>query len=86
MGRRVSFVYGQQRSFKARNIKVIHHTGAHGKRYEVNQANVRLLPGLLKDGQTSIRKWMLKNGASDKQIQAFDKDTFGTFTLKNIPG
>lgn len=78
-------MYGRQRSFKARNVKVIHHTGAHGQRYEVDRKNEKLLPGLLKDGKTQIRKWMLKHNTAETQLQAFDKDTFGKFVLSNVP-
>lgn len=70
----------------------MHHTGAHGKRYEVDRANEKLLPGLLQEGKQQIRKWMLKHstsnggGVSEKQIQLFDQDVFGKFVLSNIPG
>ena len=35
----ISFVYGKQRTFKASQISVHHHTGAHGRRYKINRAN-----------------------------------------------
>lgn len=35
----ISFVYGRHRSFKAHKVEIMHHTGAHGTRYEVNFAN-----------------------------------------------
>jgi hypothetical protein len=81
----VSFVYGQKRSFKARGIKVVHHTGAHGKRYEVDRANERLLPGLLKDGKATIEKWMRKHEVPVADIQQFNGDKFGMFALSSPP-
>ena len=39
----ISLVYGKERTFKARDATVIHHTGAHGQRYEVDKTHEQLL-------------------------------------------
>jgi hypothetical protein len=39
----ISRVYGQQRTFKANSVPVVHHTGAHGQRYVVDRENEKKL-------------------------------------------
>lgn len=72
----ISYVYGKERTFKAKAVKVIHHTGAHGQRYEVNQENHFALTNLIATGRNKIRRWMLKNSASQKELEAFDNDVY----------
>lgn len=72
----ISLVYGKQRTFKAKNVPVIHHTGAHGQRYAVDMAHEKLLVQLVESGRKKIRNWMLKNGVAEKDIKTFDADTF----------
>lgn len=81
----ISFVYGKSRTFKAVHVPVIHHTGAHGQRYQVDKEHEKLLGGLLVDGRKKIRAWMLKNGASSKDITTFDKDVYTAFKHHDIP-
>ena len=39
----ISLVYGRERTYKVRDASVIHHTGAHGQRYEVDKSHEQLL-------------------------------------------
>ena len=81
----ISFVYGKQRTFKAMDIPVMHHTGAHGQRYKVDERNQYKLKALVEEGRKKIRSWMLKNKASEQDIKNFDKDTFSGFVHADIP-
>jgi hypothetical protein len=82
----ISFVYGQKRTFKAYDVKVIHHTGAHGQRYEVNQENGLALTSLIDQGRQKIRQWMLKNSISERLLTEFDNDVFDqNMVHMNIP-
>lgn len=75
----ISYVYGKKRTFKAQNVHVIHHTGAHGQRYEVDRSNEGLLTNLIQQGKGKIRKWMLQQGASvisEDVLRDFDTDVF----------
>ena len=82
----ISFVYGQKRTFKAYDVKVIHHTGAHGQRYEVNQENGLALTSLIDQGRQKIRQWMLKNSISERLLTEFDNDIFDqNMVHKDIP-
>jgi len=75
----ISYVYGKRRTFKAQNVHVIHHTGAHGQRYEVDQSNEALLVNLIQQGKGKIRKWMLQQGPqliSEDILREFDSDVF----------
>lgn len=83
----ISFVYGKSRTFKAHQVPVIHHTGAHGQRYEVDQANGKKLKGLIEAGRQQIRKWILKHyqGSDDSVLKKFDQDEYKNFKHHNIP-
>jgi hypothetical protein len=83
----ISFVYGKKRTFKAAQVKVIHHTGAHGQRYEVDKSHERMLGQLLQSGRQTIRKYMLRVKVDDRLLQAFDKDKFKTesFIHDSVP-
>lgn len=47
----ISLVYGRRRTFKAKSVPVMHHTGAHGQRYTVDQANGQKLTALVESGE-----------------------------------
>lgn len=82
----ISYVYGKSRTFKSNSAKVIHHTGAHGQRYEVDQANGKLLTSLVKEGRQKIRKWMLTHAVSEIDLKAFDMDeSTPIFTHNDVP-
>jgi len=82
----ISFVYGESRSFKASNVEVLHHTGAHGRRYEVDRENSAKVGRLVKEGRIKIRNWLIANKVDDHIIKSFDNDKYqtigGTFPLK----
>jgi hypothetical protein len=82
----ISLVYGKGRSFKASKIPVIHHTGAHGRRYDVDRSHQRHLKSLVEDGRKKIRRWMSMNNIAQSTISAFDKDTYEAgFVHNDIP-
>ena len=85
----ISFVYGKSRSLRVSSVVVLHHTGAHGRRYAVDQTNSAKLAGLVEDGRLKIRNWLIANSADDDTIKKFDKDKYqtigGTFPLKQWP-
>lgn len=83
----ISVVYGQSRTFKAKKYPVMHHTGAHGQRYKVDQSNRKYLDKLILDGRNRIRNWMLKNNVSEHDLKEFDNDryTVGGFVHRDIP-
>jgi len=82
----ISFVYGQTRTFKASVVKVIHHTGAHGQRYTVDETHFHLLGDLIKEGRQKIRKYMLKNNIPESILKVFDKDVFQAgFLHRDLP-
>ena len=70
-------------------MSVIHHTGAHGQRYQVDETNHRHLQTLIVDARQKIRKWILKhysdNTDKDAVLKAFDQDTYDKFKHRNIP-
>jgi hypothetical protein len=72
----ISYVYGKARTFKAKRIHVIHHTGAHGQRYEVDRSNESLLKNLIQQGKVKIRNWMLRNSIDERILVQFDQDIF----------
>lgn len=72
----ISFVYGKQRTYRAQRHHVIHHTGAHGQRYEVDQSHQLLLGQLVTKGKNQIRKWMLSHNVDENHIRNFDQDDF----------
>jgi hypothetical protein len=82
----ISYVYGQRRTFMSRHIKVVHHTGHQGTRYQVDHAHESLLPNLIKQGTQKIRTYMLKKGVDEAVLKTFDKDTFNIgFKHRDIP-
>ena len=74
--------------FKAAAVRVIHHTGAHGQRYEVDKSHERMLGDLLKNGRKNIRNFLLKAKATERQLKSFDTDKYRaeSFVHLNVPG
>jgi hypothetical protein len=82
----ISLVYGQTRTFRAKDTTVIHHIDAHGQRYEVDMSHGNLLADLLVKGRKLIRQYMLKNNADEKILLEFDKDNFRPgFQYRDVP-
>jgi hypothetical protein len=70
----ISSVYGSYRTFISKSSVVVHHTYAHGQRYQVDQSNERYLIPSLKDGREKIKNWMLKNNVSEEVLKRFQGD------------
>lgn len=86
----ISYVYGKKRTFKASKTQVIHHTGAHGQRYEVDRSHEALLQKLVVDGHNKIRKFMLSkvdnNMISEDDLTSFDTSDFSVgFLHSDVP-
>ena len=83
----ISFVYGQMRTFKARQARVIHHIGAHGQRYQVDSSHERLLGQLIEQGRQQIRNYLLKHQDNNETIlKRFDRDIYKAgFIHRDIP-
>ena len=82
----ISLVYGMKRTFKARKVPVVHHTGAHGQRYEVDKSHEQLLEGLVEKGRQKIRKYMLKHNIGENELKEFDNDKYKAgFDHKDVP-
>ena len=82
----ISRVYGKHRTFYSEDAVVMHHTYAHGQRYEVNRQNQKHLPVTLQRGRRLILSWMHMNNASSSDIQEFERDHSykGTFKFTEI--
>lgn len=82
----ISLVYGQQRTFRAYSVPVMHHTGSHGTRYNVDRENEKKLVGLVENGRKQIRQWMLKNNINEQMLKQFDMDTYKAgFRHRDLP-
>ena len=60
----ISRVYGAERTLRADVIEVVHHTGKHGQRYQVDKSHAQLLNGLLSDGSKKIAAHVAKTKAT----------------------
>lgn len=80
----VTLVYGWQRTFSYREAEVIHHTGAHGQRYEVTKENESKVNALVQQGRQMIRAWMLKHQVPEREILNFDRETKKHYATGNI--
>ena len=64
--------------------KVIHHTGAHGQRYQVDPAHQNLLDGLVDKGRQRILKYMTSQAMPEGEIASFRDSRFDKFPLQDI--
>jgi hypothetical protein len=71
----ITHVYGQQRSFLSRQIAVLHHTQAHGKRYSVDFENEHQLISTIQTGRKLIRRWMKRNNSTKMDLKEFSELT-----------
>lgn len=78
----ISRVYGQGRTFYSEDAVVMHHTYAHGQRYEVNRQNQKFLPITLKRGRGMILSWMRQHNVSAREVSQFEKDVSFKDTFK----
>jgi hypothetical protein len=81
----ISLVYGKARTFKAKSVPVMHHTGTHGTRYAVDSANAGRLDALVESGRQKIRHYMLTHNVPESQLKAFDLDQYRNFVHTDIP-
>ena len=81
----ISLVYGKLRTFKAKSVPVMHHTGTHGTRYAVDQSNKNRLNNLIIEGRKKIRSYMLTHNVPESDIKAFDLDQYQGFIHSDIP-
>jgi len=84
----ISYVYGPGRSFRASDVSVVHHTGAHGRRYHVDDSNRNHLPRLVKEGKKKIRAYLLKTNINDSDLKLFDRQMERkgyVFKLSDVP-
>ena len=78
----ISRVYGAKRTFYSEDAVVMHHTYAHGQRYEVNRGNQKFLPKTLARGRRMISAWMQKHNVSAEEVDTFNKDQSFKKTFK----
>ena len=81
----ISFVYGKKRTFKASQVHVVHHVGAHGQRYEVDRSNFLGLNKLLMQGRQQIHNYLVKKNEPAAVIKEFDNDRALTFSHNDVP-
>jgi hypothetical protein len=80
----ISCVYGSQRTFISKSSVVVHHTYAHGQRYQVDRSNERHLSPAIIEGRKKIRNWMLKNNVSEEAIRRFDGDKRVSYVISDL--
>lgn len=56
----ISMVYGPDRTWRADDVEVVHHTEQHGQRYKVDKSHVFLLEDLVAQGRTAIRSYLTR--------------------------
>lgn len=81
----ISLVYGKSRTFKAKSVPVMHHTGSHGTRYTVDSSNAKRLDALVESGRKKIRQYMLTHNVPEAELKAFDLDQYRGFKHKDLP-
>jgi len=81
----ISFVYGSKRTFKSQSIEILHHTGAHQTRYDVDESHSKLVPKLVKDGKQKIVNYMREHSISEDIISKFQNDRFSGAPYKDLP-
>ena len=82
----ISRVYGSSRTLYSEDAVVMHHTYAHGQRYEVDRGNHKYLTTTLTRGRRLIRDWMKEHNVSAEEIKEFENDQSykGTFKFTEI--
>lgn len=72
----ISRVYGARRTLRLSEVHVVHHTHAHGTRYNVDFANGAKLDGAVDAGKATILSYMKSRGLAKELLDAFDSDNF----------
>jgi hypothetical protein len=65
-------------------VQVIHHTSAHGQRYDVDSSNEKLLNGLVHKGRDRIYAYMRDKGVDQDEMARFNGSRFDSFPLEDI--
>ena len=82
----ISRVYGSTRTIQAKDVEVLHHTTAHGRRYEVDKSNAMKLDRLVHLGKAKIHAFMEEAGLDANIIKEFVNSEFDEFILYGING
>ena len=80
----ISRVYGPRRTLRGDAVEVIHHTGKHGQRYQVDRSHANLLHGLLREGSQKIERHLAE--ATTDNVVREPPDGFSRFAFNNRPG
>ena len=80
----ISRVYGPRRTLRGDSVEVIHHTGKHGQRYQVDRSHANLLQGLLQQGAAQIERHLAQ--AAEDNVVREPPDGFSRFAFNNRPG
>jgi hypothetical protein len=65
-------------------VQVIHHTSAHGQRYDVDPTHENLLDGLVHKGRDRIYAYMRDKGVDQSEMARFNGFRFDSFPLEDI--
>lgn len=68
----------------ASRVQVIHHTGAHGQRYNVDPTHQTLLDGLVNRGRQKVIAYMTAKGVAPHEVERFKNSRFDKFPLEDI--
>ena len=80
----ISRVYGPRRTLRGDAVEVIHHTGKHGQRYQVDRSHASLLSGLLAKGSATIERHLAEQTADN--VVREPPDGFSRFAFNNRRG
>jgi hypothetical protein len=80
----ISRVYGPRRTLRGDSVEVIHHTGKHGQRYQVDRSHANLLHGLLQKGAAQIERHLAQT--TEDNVVREPPDGFSRFAFNNRPG
>lgn len=80
----ISRVYGSKRTRQGKSVPVVHHTGAHGQRYQVNKANKQHLERLIKEGKEKILAYARRLNVDGKQLAEISNDRFTGHPFKQF--
>ncbi len=83
----ISKVYGVKRSWQLPAVTVTHHTGKHGRRYEVDKSNQQKLEPELVAGRARIRDYMRAHPQqfTDRVINEFTGDAYDHMSIGPEP-
>jgi hypothetical protein len=80
----ISRVYGSRRTRQGVSVPVVHHTQAHGQRYQVDKSNKQHLERLLTEGKRKIISYMKDRNIDEKAIAGVSSDRFTGFPFQKF--